>query len=255
MMSCIYIGEIKHARYGPVKNAFQYNLFMMYLDLSEISEVFRDRWFWSVDRFNIAYLRRGDHFGDQSFSIDQAVRDLILEKTRHHSLGPIRMLTHLRYFGYCFNPVTFYYCYDKTGNSLETIVVEIHNTPWGEVFCYVLDQRLEERVGKKRKYFLKKNFHVSPFIDMDISYTWLFTEPGEDLAVHMIDFQDNQKLFEAELLMKRYEISGRSLASVLISHPFMTMKVSLAIYWQALKLWKKGAPFFVHPRKKQQMEV
>lgn len=251
MNSCIYKGTIKHARYSPVKNDFRYTLFMMYLDLAELNQIFRDKLFWSVDSFNLACLKRKDHFGDETISIEQAVRNLILDKTGHHSRGPIRMLTHLRYFGHCFNPATFYYCYDDSGSTLEVIVVEIHNTPWGEVFCYVLDNRLEQKERNGRKYSLRKNFHVSPFIDMDISYLWFFTEPEEMLEVQMIDFKNNRKLFEADLHMKRVEISSASLASVLVNYPFMTMKVVAAIYWQALRLWKKGAPFYPHPKKEE----
>jgi DUF1365 family protein len=253
MNSCIYRGKIKHARYQPVNNAFSYKLFMMYLDLAELEDVFRGKWLWSVDRFNFSYLRRGDHFGDRTISIDMEVRNLILKKTGKPSVGPIRMLTHLRYFGHCFNPATFYYCYDENGSNLEVIVVEIHNTPWGEMFCYVLDKRLEQREDNGRRYCFKKDFHVSPFIDMDIHYAWFFTEPSEILAVHMVDFKDELKLFEANLLMERVDISGKNLSSVLINYPFMTMNVVRAIYWQAFRLWKKGAPFYTHPKKMEDM--
>lgn len=255
MNSCIYSGRIKHARYQPVTNTFRYNLFMMYLDLSELDEVFKETWLWSVDRLNLAYLRRGDHFGDQSVSIDRAVRKLIHERTGQPSRGPIRMLTHLRYFGHCFNPVTVYYCYNVTGNSLETIVVEIHNTPWGEVYCYVLDNQLLQEQGGQRKYSFKKDFHISPFMQMDIFYTWFFSDPAETLSIQMIDFQDNRKLFEAELYMQRLEIRKKNLASILINYPLMTVKVIVAIYWQAFRLWKKGAPFFSHPKKMSPKEV
>jgi len=253
MNSCIYRGQIKHARYQPVNNAFSYKLFMMYLDLAELDEVFRGKWLWSIDSFNFAYLRRGDHFGDRTISIDLEVRNLILKKTGKALLGPIRMLTHLRYFGYCFNPATIYYCYDENGSNLDIIVVEIHNTPWGEMFCYVLDKRAELREDNERRYCFKKIFHVSPFIDMNIHYEWFFTEPSESLSVHMTDFKDDQKLFEADLRMKKVEISGKSLSSVLVNYPVMTMKVVAAIYWQAFRLWKKGAPFYTHPKKMEHM--
>jgi DUF1365 family protein len=116
-----------------------------------------------------------------------------------------------------------------------------------------LDKNLEEREENGRRYSLRKDFHVSPFIDMDISYSWFFTEPSEALDVQMTDFKNNRKLFEADLHMRRVEVSSASLASVLVYYPFMTMKVVSAIYWQALRLWKKGAPFYAHPKKRQEV--
>ncbi len=255
MNSCLYKGILKHARYHPVENFFRYKLFMMFFDLSELDDLFNDKWFWSVDRFNLAYLRRADHFGDQNTSIEQSVRNLVIDKTGTSPKGPIKMLTHLRYFGHCFNPATFYYCYDETGQFLEAIVVEIHNTPWGEVYCYVLDYGLLDRDGNKRKCTINKQFHVSPFIGMDILYNWNFTDPGEELKVHMIDYQGDLKLFEAELTLDRKEISGTSLASALATYPLITVKIIAAIYWQAFKLWKKGAPFYENPGTKKQVEV
>ncbi|MBU0946884.1 MAG: DUF1365 domain-containing protein [Proteobacteria bacterium] len=255
MKSCIYEGHIRHSRVTPVQNDFKYTLFMMYLDLAELDEVFKEQWLWSVARVNLAYLRRADHFGDSSISIDQAVRDLIYAKSGQKPKGPVRMLTHLRYFGHCFNPATFYYCYDQADTTIETIVVEIHNTPWGEVHCYVLEKHMEKEEAHGKKYSLEKNFHVSPFIDMDISYSWFFSDPSETLNVCMIDFKAEQKVFAAELDLQRREISGASLSSVLLRYPFMTLKVGWLIYWQALRLWQKGAPFYTHPKRKNREET
>lgn len=251
MKSCVYRGQIKHVRYKPVQNAFKYSLFMIYLDLAELDKVFADRRFWSVGKFNLAYLKRADHFGDSAISIDQAVRDLVLDKTGEKPRGPIRMLTHLRYFGHCFNPATFYYCYDQSGKHLNTVVVEIHNTPWGEVFCYVMGEKESQGNGDGggMKFTFRKNFHVSPFIDMDITYDWRFVPPAETLTVHMTDLKDGEKLFEADLLLERQEMTGANLSWTLLSYPPMTMKVISAIYWQALRLWLKGAPFYSHPKK------
>lgn len=254
MNSCIYQGQAIHARYHPVANGFNFKLFMMYLDLEELDEVFQGRWFWSTKHFNLAYLRRKDHFGDPTISLDQSVRNLVAKETGSPCQGPIRMLTHLRYLGYCFNPATLYYCYDQGGKELEAIVVEIHNTPWGEVFCYVLDQKMEEREGTTRIYSFDKDFHVSPFMDMNISYTWKFGEPGKELQVLMMDFHDEEKLFEAKLILNRRDLNPKNLAAVLTCHPLMTFKVTAGIYWQALRLWQKGCPFYTHPTKREQTE-
>ena len=234
---------------------FEYRLFFMYLDLAELPGVFNMHPLWSYQRPNIAYFRRKDHFGDPTRPIDQAVRDLVTEKMGRPPSGPIRMLTHLRYFGYCFNPASFFYCYDATDSIVETIIVEIHNTPWGEVHCYVLNRAQSEHpINNWQRYRFEKVFHVSPFIDMNIHYDWRFREPGASISVHMIDYEDTKKLFDASLKLKRREISPWALSDVLIKYPLMTAKVTTMIYWQALRLLLKKTPVFTHPRKRRLTE-
>ncbi|MRR58659.1 MAG: DUF1365 family protein, partial [Deltaproteobacteria bacterium] len=111
--SFIYTGRVEHRRYAPVGNVFSYRLFMLYLDLAELEEIFTERWLWSVERANIASFLRRDHLGDPDIPLDEAVRGLVEARTASRPAGPIRILTHLRYFGHCFNPVSFYYCFDE----------------------------------------------------------------------------------------------------------------------------------------------
>lgn len=249
LQSALYEGQVRHRRLGQVNNAFRYSVFLLYLDLGELQDVFRDRWLWSVWKFNLAYLRRGDHLGDPAVPLDQAVRDLVQEKTGRCPTGPVRLLTLLRYFGHNFNPVSFYYCFDPQGEHVETIVAEINNTPWRERFCYVCDESKNEGTRDRKRFRFPKVFHVSPFMDMNLDYDWEFTEPGRTLNVHMINMERDEKVFEADMTLERREISGSSLARVLFTYPPMTLKVMGAIYWQALKLLLKGAPRFTHPAK------
>ncbi|MGD2096233.1 MAG: DUF1365 domain-containing protein [Desulfobacterales bacterium] len=252
MHSCIYEGTVRHRRFRPTPNMFQYRLFFMYLDLTELPHVFDVHPLWSYRRPNIAYFRRRDHFGDPQKPIDVAVRDLVTEKTGLQPEGPIRMLTHLRYFGYCFNPATFYYCYDIADSKVETIIVEIHNTPWGEVHCYVLGREDNEHPVKNwRRHRFAKGFHVSPFIDMNIDYDWRFREPDASIRVHMVDYENEELLFDASLALKRREITPWALTDVLIKYPLMTAKVTTMIYWQALRLLLKKTPLLVHPKKRK----
>ena len=246
--SCIYEGRVRHRRFTPVEHDFDYRLFMMYLDLDEAPGLFRQRWFWSAKRRALAWLKREDHLGDPARPLAESVRDLVAQHTGRRPTGPIRLLTHLRYFGYCFNPVSFYYCFDEQ-EQLQTIVAEVNNTPWGEQHCYVLDGGGPVGDAGMRRFALRKQMHVSPFMPMDIDYDWRFSQPLDALSVHMQNMRGADKLFDATLAMTRTEISGKSLARVLLTYPLMTARVFLAIHWQALRLWRKRVPFFTHPAK------
>jgi len=248
MHSCLYEGTIRHRRFRPVANEFQYRIFFVFLDLAELDGVFDRHPFWSVGRVNLAYLRRRDHTGDPTVPLDEAIRRHVEARTGRRPPGPIRMLTHLRYFGHCFNPVTFYYCYDRQDSSLQTLVAEIHNTPWGEEHLYVLsDAQNIHPLSSWRRFQLTKQFHISPFMDMGISYDWRFSLPAEKLAVHLVNYDAGVKLFDASLALKRRPMTRANLTRALIGYPAMTLKVVAMIYWQALRLLAKGAPFFDHP--------
>ena len=220
---------------------------MMYLDLAELNHVFEKRWLWSVDRWNLACLRRRDHLGAPGTSIDSSVRGLVCKETGLKPSGSIRMLTHLRYFGHCFNPVSFFYCFDPADQHVETIVAEVHNTPWHESHCYVLTEALSDDSESSKHYRFRKSFHVSPYMGMDMDYDWRFLQPGDRLQVHMQNFQNEEKLFDATLSLQRTDLTGRALARVLAMYPAMTLQIVTKIYWQALKLRVKGATFYRHP--------
>ena len=250
MKSSIYEGKVRHRRFSPASHVFDYSLFMMFLDLSELAEVFKGRWFWAVERPALARFRRKDYWGDPAIPLDRAIRGAVKEKTGQEPSGPIRMLTHLNYFGYCYNPVTFYYCYDAADSRVETIAADINNTPWNERRLYILDASMNEaREEGKKRYRFSKDFHISPFMPMDIDYDWKFEDPQDALAIHMENFRSGEKVFDATLTLTRTEINGFHLARVLVSYPLITVKVVFGIYWQALWLWLKKCPFYTHPAK------
>jgi DUF1365 family protein len=249
--SCVYEGLVRHRRFSPAAHAFEYTVFMMYLDLDELPAAFRGRWFWSGRRFNLAWFRRKDHYGDPTVPLGQAIRDLVGQRTGLRPQGPIRLLTHLRYFGYCFNPVSFYYCFDAADRRVETIVAEVHNTPWGEQHCYVLDRTRNEGHGTRKRFRFDKQFHVSPFMDMNVRYDWRFNEPRAQLAVHMDNLKSTGKFFDATMALARRELGAATLARVLLRYPLMTVQVIAGIHLQALRLWLKRCPVYDHPEKKE----
>lgn len=243
--SCLYEGQVRHRRNSPVPHAFKYRIFQVFLDLDELDTVFRRRLFWSTGWPSIAWFRRSDHFGPPDQPLAESVREFVHQETGITTSGPIRLLTHLRYFGYVMNPVSFFYCYDETGESIDAVVAEINNTPWGERFCYVIPW---DKSRKSISHSCQKEFHVSPFLPMEVRYTWRFSTPGKHLTVQVEDYnQDSERVFDATLALKRRRLSMFHLARVLLQYPLITVKTWSAIYWQAARLKWKGLPFFPHP--------
>ncbi|QDT90076.1 hypothetical protein Pan161_17210 [Gimesia algae] len=218
----------------------------MYLDLAELDSVFQGRICWSTQRMALARFRREDHLGDLQVSLDKSVRDLIAQSGRPRPTGAIRILTHLRYFGFVMNPVSFYFCFDQQNENLETIVAEVNNTPWGERHCYIIDRN--QFIEHSERQSTSKEFHVSPFLPMDMEYFWQFSKPAKKLAVQIENYQSQQRAFDVTMSLQRQEITTLNLLLSLISYPFMTWYVFVAIYWQALRLWLKRVPFYPHPK-------
>ncbi len=260
MQSAIYQGTIRHRRFSPASHAFSYRMFMLYLDLAELDEVFAGSRLFSSSRKAAAEFRRSDHLGDPDVPLDEAVRDLVEDRTGNRPSGPIRLLTHLRYFGYVFNPVSFYYCFDRTDSEVETIVAEVNNTPWGERHCYVLPAAESESAkeqGDPRflRFSPEKVMHVSPFMPMDVGYDWRFGPPHKRLNVHMANLENGSRSFDATLQLQRRALSPAALRRVLLAFPLMTLRIIVAIHWQALRLWLKKVPVYDHPQKHQAKET
>ena len=250
MNSCIYEGQVRHTRLRPAHHQFNYRLFMMYLDLDELPGLFKKYWFWSATRAAFARFRRSDHLGDKDRPLSECVRDLVQEETGTRPAGPVRLLTNLSYFGYCFNPVSFFYCFADDGETVEYIVTEVNNTPWGERDSYVQVCADNKRSWRFRP---KKKMHVSPFMPMDIDYHWALSEPARHLSVYMASSTEGERFFNASMSMRKKLITSLSLASVLLRFPLMTVKIVSAIHWEALRLWIKRVPFYVHPGKQKEV--
>jgi len=253
MDSCIYEGRVRHTRKSPAIHRFNYRLFMMYLDLDELSTLFSKHRLWSVTRPAVARFRRSDHLGPEKQPLKESVKDLVEAETGVRPGGPVRLLTNLSYFGYCFNPVSFYYCFAADGEKIEYIVAEVSNTPWGECDTYVLDCKDGPNASRSWQFQPEKKMHVSPFIPMQIEYRWVLSAPTDRLSVFMANSRQGERFFSASISLQRTPINCWSLASVLTRFPFMTFKIIGAIYWEALRLWIKRVPFHTHPDKKKEV--
>jgi uncharacterized protein len=247
LASAIYEGTVVHCRHRPRQHRFTYRMAQLYLDLDELQEVFARRWFWSVDRTNVAQWRRDDFMAPRELPLADVVRDLVKRDTGVSVTGPVRMLAHLRYFGYVFNPVTFYYCFAADGVTLLAIVAEITNTPWRERHAYALAVQGCDAIDGRMNWDFAKAFHVSPFMALERQYRWTLNVPEESLHVHMRVDAPTHREFDATLHLNRRPMTPANLARVLWRYPFMTAKVIGAIHLEALRLWLKRVPVLTHP--------
>ncbi|MFM7845778.1 MAG: DUF1365 domain-containing protein [Planctomycetota bacterium] len=259
--SCLYEGSVRHRRWRApgveqssgrptdVFHSLHYRLFLVYVDLAELTRLFGRRGLWSMRWPALAWFRRADYLGAAHEPLDQSVRQLVTARLGRTPTGPIRLLTSFRYAGFRMNPVSFYYCFDAAGEQLETLVAEVTNTPWDERHYYVLDLRPEARGELEPRWSARhdKEFHVSPFFDMAMEYFWRVTAPSDKLLVHIEHQAADGKPFDATLVARRQPLTRWNMLRVLLQYPLLTMKVAAGIYWHALRLWLKGVPYVPHP--------
>ena len=256
--SAIYTGKVRHRRFSPKQHEFAYDVFMMYLDTREIADVFSLSRFWSLTKFAPVQYKRTDfhidqsHFGQKYLpSVDESVRNTIQTTIGVRPTGPIRMLVNLRYWGINMNPLSTYYCFDEAGENIIAILAEVHNTPWNQRHAYVLTG---ENFAHKQRVNFSKEFHVSPFNPIAMDYHWHSTTPNKTLGLHLENWQNNTKIMDATMVLVREPINPNAMNKILIRFPCMTVKIVAAIYWQALKLWWKGVPFFNYSLRKDTLK-
>jgi DUF1365 family protein len=178
--------------------------------------------------------------------LDRVVRELVSERTGERPAGPIRLLTHPRSFGHCFNPVSFFYCFDSAAERVQAVVAEVTNTPWGERHAYVV--RAGHGSGGVLTAQFEKAMHVSPFMGMDHRYSVRASTPGRTLSIHIGSTRAGTTVFDATLALRRRDLTRTSLARMTARYPLATVRVLALIYAHALGTALAGAPVHPHPR-------
>jgi len=233
--SCIYEGAVRHRRWEP-QRSFEHRIALFYLDLDELPRLLGGR--LVSRRPGALRFRRRDYLGDRSVPLGTAVRDEVQAGLGMRPAGPIRLLAQLRSFGHCFNPVSFYYCFDGASERVDALVAEVANTPWGERHAYVMAGRGAE---------MEKGLHVSPFMPMDRRYIVRAGMPAERLGVHIESRRGDSVDFDAVLALQRTELTARSAARVARRYPLAGGRVLALIYAHAARLKLAGATVYPHP--------
>lgn len=243
-VSAIYEGTLRHRRLRPVEHRFAYPVWMLLLDLDELPGALDAHPLFSARRPAPVRFRAEDHLaGDAELPLAERARKLVRERTERHPAGPVRLLTSPRFLGFGYNPVSFFYLYSADAETVEAVIAEVTNTPWGDRHAYVLPS---SGAGGPITGTLEKRMHVSPFMPLDQSYEWRAGIPGEDVRIRIANRDRGEKVFEADLAMRRRPLERAGMNRVLLRHLPQVPATVARIYANALRLRRKGLP--VHPR-------
>lgn len=240
--SCIYVGTIRHRRSQP-RHELRHRLALLYVDLDEIPRLAGGALVRRPP--GLVRMRRRDYHGDPAIPLDAAVRETVARETGRRPSGPIRLLAQPRSWGHCFNPVSFYYCFDDGGERLQALVAEVTNTPWGERHAYVMEPEAPGCAVLRSSF--AKLMHVSPLQPMDRLYRCAAAIPASTLSLHVESLQAGEPVFDATLSLRRRELDAAALRWLAASFPFATVRVLALIYAHAARTRLAGAPVYRHP--------
>lgn len=249
----LYVGTIRHRRFAPRPHQFEYRLFMVLLDVEGIEQAMAASRLTSYNSWNWASFHDRDHVGDASQPLRARLEASAAAAGLYLPDGPILLLTHLRYAGYIFNPISLYYCFDREG-AVRCVLADVRNTYGGRRFYWL---RPEDAAAHRFRAVAGKSLYVSPFMEPGVSYEFLLTPPGKTLVAHMnVDRRRDDassvpgtgdRLFDATLSLERRPWTASAIRRALLRFPWMTAKVTAAIHFEALRLRLKGLPVVPRP--------
>ena len=234
MNSCIYNGLVTHTRFKPVKHFLKYRTFSILVDLDEIEELDKNNLIFSYNRFNIFSFYNKDHGDRNGKSLKRWVFNKIKKLKIKPNIDKIKLLCYPRIFGYVFNPLSIFYCYKN--QTLRAIFYEVKNT-FNEQHTYVFKINNSQRVQQS----CKKKFYVSPFMDMNTFYDFKLNKPNKKLFVSIKQTDEKGLILTAVQTGERKEFNLKQLLTNFLKYPLMTVKIIVAIHFEAFLLWKKGA--------------
>ena len=234
MNSCIYNGVVTHKRFKPVKHFLKYKTFSFFIDLDEIEKLDKNNIIFSFNRFNIFSFYNRDHGDRDGKSLKNWVMDNLIKFKISENINKIKLLCYPRIFGYVFNPLSIFYCYQD--EKLKVIFYEVKNT-FNEQHTYILKVNDSNIVTQK----CKKKFYVSPFMNMDTYYNFRLLNPDDKLSVSIEQTDKKDTILNAVQTGERKDFNLKQLVVNFFKYPLMTIKIISAIHFEALLLWKKGA--------------
>ena len=246
LSSCIYSGVVTHRRFKPKKHFFSYKVFSLFINLKEIKELEKEINFFSFNKFNILSFYNIDHGSRDGSCLISWAKKILKEAKIEIGSGTIKLLCFPRFFGYVFNPLSIFYCYDEN-SILKAILYEVKNT-FNEQHTYIFPVSSFSNLILHK---CNKKFYVSPFIEMKAFYNFRLIKPGKKIKIYIKESDKNGILLTACQIGKKLELNSRTLLSQFLRHPFMSFKVILAIHFEALRLWTKGIR---HVKKKIKMK-
>lgn len=238
-------GHVVHHRKHPKLHRFKYNMSWCLLDLKQLDSTTQNHRWFSRNAFNIVSIKDTDYIDEKNKPIESKIQDYLKSQTHQSFKGRVLLFTHPRFLGCGFNSVNFYLCYEK--DKLCHIVSEINNTPWGEKHLYFHDLKKHSQPAQNATFTFSKSFHISPFAEMDIDYTWNFQLTDQNFDVSMQLDQQGKNIMNVVLKTQLQPMTAKNQLKWLMTRPFQGVKMLSGIYWQALKIWLKGIPFFSHP--------
>ena len=268
MRSCIYDGYTSHRRLRPSVHEFRYRVAWLYLNLDELPELLRELSLLSRSRWSVASFQAADHLDEEQLNefendLPAFIRAQVEAAGAEFAGGPVCVLTPLRHFGFYFSPLSLFYCWNQSESKVPTVVAEVNNTPWRQKHWYVLgNQNLVSnhtslgKVGNSgglsstasgEKFCHQKQFHVSPFMDMNQQYQWTVSKPGENLNVSIQSHDEAGQIFAASLRLERRQLSNSSFSRMVLRYPMAPIQILGSIYLEAFRLWRKGLPYFPNP--------